>query len=214
MKRTLRIFALLLAAMLAIPGFAGCHGGESGVYDTPEPIVTPDPADPTEVPEFLRTPDPALYQLTEDGIFEDEYLTMQMPSYMGFYTFSSPNSADYIGTMPSGNRLAFNYTWDTGGSFDEECANFTFDSYQEYLTTQMNSYFYLEEFAYVTVDGHTALRSIFRYEPPNDPDHLTHALQYLINVNGWILSMGYSSLDEIPAECEADIRAIKFKAGY
>ena len=222
MSKLYRSIALALAVVFAAFAFAGCGKGGHNVSPTTEPTSAPtadaseteDPnADPTEVPEWMWTADPALYVLGEDGYFEDEYITAYWPPYLELLTTSASNTAIYSG-YPEGrdHKLSFSYTTDTGGSFEEEVAGFDFDSYQEYLTNGMNIYFYLEEFSYITIQGHRALRAIFNYNPPDDPDHYVRTLQYTIDVDGWILGLGFSTKDPtFPEECITCIDTIRFK---
>lgn len=217
------IFKTLSAAaavlMLAV-SLAGCSDGSGQSYETPEPITTPaptetnDPSVPTNIPEWMQTPDPALYTPDENGFFEDKYLSVYWPSFLEFMTFSGPNSVNYRGALESGNYLVLNYTWDEGGSYADEVGIYDRDGYEKYMQENMNSYFYVEEFDKIKVDGHEAIRVGFRYDPPETPEHLTHALMYVINVNGWIVSINYTSLDELPAICDESVNTIRFKAGY
>ena len=176
--------------------------------------MTEDPnAEPTELPEYLWTADPALYVLGEDGYFEDEYLSAYWPSFLELYTTSMSNTAIYRG-YPEGSdkRVTFSYTTDTGGSYADEVAGFDFDSYQDFIKNEMNEYFYLVEFGYITIQGHEALRAVFNYDPPEQPERFTRTLQYTINVDGWILGLGFSTqADSFPPECITCIDTIRFK---
>lgn len=219
MRSIIKTVSAAAAVLMLAANLAACTGSGQD-YATPEPIVTPaptatnDPSVPTNIPEWMQTPDPALYTPDENGFFEDQYFSVYWPSFLKFMTFSGPNSVNYRGDLESGNALVLNYTWDEGGSYEDEVAGFDAKSYEEYMQKNMNSYFYVEEFEYTKVDGHDALRVGFRYDPPETPDHLTHALMYIINVNGWIISINYTSLDELPSICDESVNTIKFKAGY
>lgn len=218
--------ALFAALLMLLSAFAGCsrsHGNNADPTSLPTaPLITADPnatednSDPTEVPEYLWTPDPALFELGEDGYYEDEYLSAYWPSFLKFAGTSMSNTAIYTG-YPEGSdkKATFSYTFDTGGSYADEVAGFDFDSYQDYLTNGMNIYFYLEEMSYVKIQGHDALKAVFNYNPPDEPEHYVRMLQYAINVNGWILGLGFSTQDEtFPPEFIECIDTIRFKDGY
>ena len=188
---------ILLAAML----FTGCHKGNPSV-------------DPTQSasPSAAQDDDTAKYQLGPNGAFEDEYITANWYPTLSL-TRVVMNFAEYSGTTEDGEKLLFSYTVDDLGSFDEELGGHDKDSYQELLFSQ-NSYYYLDEFSYEKVDGHTALRALYRYAPAEEPDKVVYILQYAYNVNGWIMSMAYTSLSPLPAECEETLKTVKFKKGY
>lgn len=221
MKKLFKPIALVCAALTLVSALTGCS--RNNHTDNTDPTALPtalptapiaDTSDPTENP--IVTPDPAKYALGEDGYFEDEFLTAYWPSFLKFIGSSLDNTVMYQG-YPEGSekKVTFSYTWDTGGSFEQEVAGFDFNSYQEYLTKGMNLYFYLEEMNYIQVDGHETLRAVFNYNPPDEPEHYVRILQYTINVNGWILGLGFTTQDEtFPPECVDSISTIKFKPGY
>ena len=224
-----KLLALVLAVISACCFICGC-GGSNGdqTADNTEPAATAAPAatqdpnataDPnaTEIPEWMWTPDPALFILGEDGYFEDQYLSAYWPKYLEYQYSMASNCAQYAG-YPEGEgsrKLVFSYTPDEGGIFDEELGCYDFDSYQKFMTENMNTYFYLEEFNFITIDGHRALRVVFNYDPPGEPEHYTRVLQYSINVNGWIMGLAFSTqADTFPTECITCINTIHFKDGY
>ena len=224
------LFALMLAAVTALCCLAGCSGNSNWKPDgtaapadtqtaanTSDPSATPDPnATATPVPEWMWTPDPALFILGEDGFYDDRYLSAYWPAYLEYQYSVSSNSAQYTGYPYEGaKKLAFSYTPDEGGIFEEECGGFDFDSYQKFIRDEMNMYFELQEFGYITIDGHRALRAVYNYNPPEEPEHFTRVLQYTIEVNGWILGLCFTTqADTFPEECVTCINTIHFKDGY
>ena len=220
MQKLYKLLAVVLAALIVCT-FVGCGGGETKPDTTEasatQPAVTADPNAPaTEVPEWMWTPDPALYILGEGGYFEDQYLTAYWPEYLEYQYSVSSNSAQYSGYPAEGaKKLAFSYTPDEGGIFEEELGGFDFNSYQQYIIDQMNLYFELQEFGYMTIDGHRALRAVYNYNPPEEPERFTRVLQYSIDVNGWILGLCFTTqADTFPTECITCINTIHFKDGY
>lgn len=227
-----KLLAFALAAAAITCCFAGCasdftpyNNPDGSAVATEASTATADPdatpaatadTSPTEVPEWMWTPDPALFILGDDGYFEDQYLTAYWPAYLEYQYSVSSNSAQYAGYPSEGaKKLAFSYTPDEGGIFEEELGGFTFDTYQEYIVNEMNLYFELKEFGYITIDGHRALRAVYDYNPPDDPDHFTRVLQYSIDVNGWILGLCFTTqADTFPTECITCINTIHFKEGY
>ena len=72
-----RICLTALAAIF-VSGAVSCSHGSN--YTSPSEL--PSLSDiATQVPEWMQTPDPAIYELGEDGYFEDEYITAYFPSY-------------------------------------------------------------------------------------------------------------------------------------
>ncbi|MBO4849061.1 MAG: hypothetical protein J5586_07915 [Clostridia bacterium] len=196
--------ALLTAALLT----AGCRNSGSQTADpTAAPLAT-------ETPELFRTPDPAKYQLSEDGYFEDEYLSANWPSMLEYTGHLLNNNAQYRGYLPDGRKLLFTYLTDDGASFEEEIANHDADSYQKFIRETINEYFDLYEFEYITVDGHRALRVLYDYAPPDDEAHRVHVLQYLIDVKGWVMTLTFTTQGEFPASCDECVGTIRFKDGY
>ena len=183
----------------------GCGKNKPGTADNTPPAVT-------ESPFAVPTVDPEQYALGPDGAFEDEYITAIWYPALTLNRVIL-NFAEYSCTTENGDRLLFSYTVDDLGSFDEELGGHDFDSYQELLFAQ-NSYYYLKEFSYETVDSHTALRAVYEYAPDEEPDKKVYILQYAYNVNGWIMSMVYTSLAPLPEECEETLKNVKFKPGY
>ena len=208
----------MLALIFAAGALAGCSGKKPAPADPtaqPTEAAATQSGDATEVPEWMWTPDPALYILGEDGFYEDDILSVYWPSYLEYSYSMSQNTALYVGRMEDGHKLALSYTVDEGGSFEDEVACYDFDGYQQYLTEGNNLYYYLEEFNFITIDGHRAMRAVYNYDPPEEPNHYTRILQYAIDVNGWILGIGFSTQAEtFPKECIDSINSIKFKPGY
>lgn len=192
--------SLLLLLLAVCFAFAGCGKGK----DTP--------ADPTSIPDIFQTPDAESYELGPNGYYEDQYITASWYPTLKLSRVVM-NYAEYEGKTPSGDRLLFSYTVDDLGSFAQELSGHDFDSYQKLLFSQ-NSYYYLKDFGYVKVDGHEALRAVYEYAPDEEPDKKVYVLQYAYNVNGWIMSVAYTSLSPIPPECEDTLNSIRFKAGY
>lgn len=215
-----------MALLCSVTALYGCHGGGS-TTPTAEPTAqanaTDDPssqtdgtAEATELPEYMWTPDPALYILGEDGFFEDKYLTAYLPTFLEYKGHYLSNSAQYSG-YPEGyeKKVVLSYTPDEGGVFDNELEGLNFTTYEKYLQENVNSYFYLQEFGYTLIDGHRAMRAAYIYDPPEEPEHFCRLLQYNINVNGWVLGICFSTqADAFPPECDASIKTIRFKDGY
>ena len=214
-----KLLALALALLTVAAAFSGCKKNNDDKDGTQTAAPTSAPAnsgDATELPEWMWTPDPALFILGEDGFFEDQYITANWPAYLEYQSSMASNCAQYIG-YPEGStkKLAFSYTPDEGGEFETEIACMDFESYQQFMTEQMNLYYYLEEFSFIKIDGHRALRAVFNYNPPDEPEHYTRVLQYSIDVNGWIMGLCFTTqLPEFPEECFTCINTIHFKDGY
>ena len=215
MSKFYKTIALALAVLTALCAFAGCKKKDDPSDSNATAAPTSD-ADATELPEWMWTPDPALFFLGEDGFFEDQYLSAYWPEYLEYQYSITSNCAQYIGYPNGGKKkLVFAYTPDEGGDFAGEIGCMDFESYQKFMTDQMNLYYYLEEFSFITVDGHRALRAVFNYDPPGEPEHYTRVLQYSVDVNGWILGLSFSTqLEEFPPECDECIKTIRFKDGY
>lgn len=219
MVKLYKIAALALALLTAVCAFTGCkkHQEQDANNTNPPALPTSNPnTEATELPEWMWTPDPALFILGEDGFFEDQYLTANWPAYLEYQYSMASNCAQYIG-YPEGSqkKLVFSYTPDEGGDYEAEMAHMDFDSFEKFIQEQMNLYFYLEEFDYIRIDGHRALRAVYNYDPPGEPEHYTRVLQYSIEVNGWIMGLCFSTqLEEFPEECFTCINTIHFKDGY
>lgn len=194
---------ILLALVLA---FSAC-GKAKAPSDPPAASSAP-----AQTQEVLQSPDADAYALGPDGYYEDEFITASWYPTLSLNRVVM-NYAEYVGTTPEGVKLFFSYTADDASSFGEELAGHDFDSYQKLLFSQ-NSYYYLKEFGYVTVDSHTALRAVYEYAPKEEPDRKVYVLQYAYNVNGWIMNAAYSSLAPLPAECEDTLKTVRFKPGY
>ncbi|MBO4563734.1 MAG: hypothetical protein J5772_09035 [Clostridia bacterium] len=203
------ILLILAASLLA----AGCgRGKDPASLSTPAPENTG--ASPTDLPEYMQTPDPALYELGDDGYFEDEILCANWPSFLEYIGHVLSNNAQYRGYLPNGKKLLFSYLTDDGASYSDEIAGHDKSSYQKFMREQINEYFELYEFEYTTVDGHQALRVLYDYAPPDDEAKRVHVLQYLINVRGWVMTLTFTTQDEFPEVCDDCIKTIRFKDGY
>ena len=208
-----------MALLFIAAALAGCSGSVK-----PQPTSSPTAAptaqntesgEATEIPEWMWTPDPALFILGEDGFFEDDYLSAYWPAYLEYQYSIASNCAQYMG-YPEGSekKLLFSYLPDEGGIYADEIAVHDRDSY-EALLQEKGAPYYVKEFAKTKVDGHDALRIVFDYVDPEKPEHYVKTLQYLINVNGWILQLLFSTQDTtIPEECINSVNTIKFKPGY
>ncbi len=203
MKHRFLRSALPLILLAAVFAFSACGKGKTPAA-TEAPSAAPD--------DVFTTPDASLFELGENGRFEDQYITANWYPTLKLSRVVM-NYAEYEGTTLSGDRLLFSYTVDDMGSFAGELSGHDFDSYQKLLFSQ-NSYYYLKDFGYVTVDGHETLRAVYEYAPDEEPDKKVYVLQYAYNVNGWIMSVAYTSLSPIPAECEDTLNSVRFKAGY
>lgn len=227
MSRINKSLALVFALLFVLTALVGCKSGNDDPTPTVQPTsgndatsdATPTPTeegDPTQIPEWMWTPDPALYILGENGYYEDDILSANWPAYLEYKDSVYQNCARYIG-YPEGSekKLVFSYTVDQGGSYADEIAGYDFDGYQEYITNYLNEYFYLEEYSKIKIDGHDAIKAVYNYNPPGEPEHYTRVLQYSIDVNGWILGLGFTTqLETFPEECITCINTIKFKEGY
>lgn len=218
MRSKLIAIILLITTLAAM--LSACRAKPSPAIETDDPNNTSSPAvtqgaEGTEVPQWMVTPDPAAYQLGEDGFFDDEYLTAYWPAFLAYRGHLFSNNAQYDGYLSDGKKLLFSYVTDDGANYEDEVAGFDKDSYQRYMQENMNSYFFIKEFGYLEVDGHPAMRVLFDYDPPEDPEHLTHVLEYCINVNGWVLGLTFTTQsDSFPPVCDECIKTIKFKDGY
>lgn len=207
MKRSVKLISACSALLIALTLLCGCNksGPVPEEVVSPAPIVTRDPA---------KTPDPDQYKPDAEGRIADDILSMQLPKYLKFDSITMNNVATYSGTPEGGSKIIFTYTIDDGGIYADELAGYDFDSYQEYIRENINEFFVLKEFSYTEIDGHEVLRAAYDYAPPDEPSHYTYVLQYSFNVNGWIVGFAFTSLKDLPAECDDCIRTVKFNEGY
>lgn len=204
MKRINRAMCLVLSIFVVASTLWGCDtvSDDKASMNTAEPYES-----------VLATADVSGYILGENGYFEDEYICANWPSILEFNGLNV-NIAQYSGVTEKGDKLFFSYVLDTGGDFNSELRSFDFNSYSSYLTNSLNKYYKLKEFDYIVIDGHTALRAVYDYAPPDEPEKLVHVLQISIGVDGWIMGLSFTSKGEIPSYCDESARNIKFKEGH
>ncbi len=205
-----RIFSIILALAFAVGCicFSGCGDNnktDASATETPAPTL-----------DWNTTPDPALFELDEDGHFENEVFSVTWPSILSYKYALLSNSCIYEGYTEDGHKLVLSYTLDEGGEYASEIGGYTAETYQQFLNSandeDKGDTYFVDEFAYIKIDGHDAMRCIFRYEYQ---DSNVKILQYAINVNGWILSFAFSiTADEFPEYVDASVNGIRFKDGY
>ncbi|MCR5809280.1 MAG: hypothetical protein K6G56_06925 [Clostridiales bacterium] len=221
-----RLVSIILIVVFSALFLTGCRKTPNDfAKDTDAPAkTTPDPSagelatkDPnaTEIPQWMTTPDPAKYELGDDGYFEDDFLSANWPPFLVYRGHLFSNNAQYGCYLEDGKKLLFSYVTDEGADYEKEVAGFTKETYEQYMQENLNSYYFIKEFEYLTIDGHPAMRVRFDYDPPEDHSRLTHVLEYCINVNGWVLGLTFTTQsDSFPPICDECMKTIKFKEGY
>lgn len=196
-----RIASFILAAAFVVV-FCACCSGNQYAAPTEMPSLS-------DLPDSAATEDPSKYELGEDGYFEDDRIVAHWPTIFEFTNIQYGN-AKYTARTEDGKKLLFAYLRDEGGVYADEVAGFDFDSYGDYLKNDINEYYELHEFSYITVDGHEGMRAVYDYAPPEE-GKTVHVMQFLFNVDGWIMSMVFTSQGQIPPECEQSVMNVKFK---
>ena len=196
--------AILLAALLLALAFAlGCASGEqtgkSESERTAAPIPTPTP-EPTVVP--------ALLMLGEGGVLEDDHVRLRIPEYLEYDSSPAYNCAYYTFVSDGGVSLAFAYVPDPDTSYQKEIGGMKREDYAKQVFNSSGAN--LEEFKFVKVQGHDALRTLTVYQGSNGVK--SRMLTYFIDVDGWLLTLSYTTnAASLPEECEQGILDIELK---
>ena len=208
-----RISALMIIAVTLCTALCGCSG--SG-----KPYATPDPMPTANVTaRATLTPQEEDYQMAnadytfEIGHYEDMFMSIELPDFLRL-TENFQNTRTFGGASKNKLLISCVYTWDLPAKYDSEVAIYDYDSYNEYLTGTVSRLFTLFTFDNIVIDGHEAVKATYDYnyeEPGQDPAHFIH---YMINVNGWVMTIVVCSRDDIPESINDAVMGIKFKEGF
>ena len=193
--------ALLLCVICAVTLLCACSPAapdeqSSAADETAKPvsIPTPTPA-PTVVPEVTV--------LGRDGLFEDSHVRLYIPAYLEYDSSPSYNSAYFSAVTDEGYSIAFGYLPDEDTSYEKEIGGLKRTDYAKQIFNSSGAS--LEEFKFVTVAGHEALRTLVISENVST-GAVSRTLTFFINVEGWLLTLTYSTnMPQLPAECEQGI---------
>ena len=209
-----KLFALIFVFIFAA-AFCGCRGN----YVAPDPVSPGSTADPDSSHSHtihLQTPDvdPDLYELGENGYYEDEYMSVNFPSFLSLEKFTVSGGPIYTGEY-DGHKYKMSYLRDVTSDYETVLSGATAESYGEYLNEQVSKYYVMQELSHIKIDGHDATLIRYYFQYPNDPDKRVPALQYCINVDGWIMSLGFTTdAEDFTEECYSFTDTIHFKPGY
>ena len=146
-----RIFSIILALAFAVGCicFSGCGDNnktDASATETPAPTL-----------DWNTTPDPALFELDEDGHFENEVFSVTWPSILSYKYALLSNSCIYEGYTEDGHKLVLSYTLDEGGEYASEIGGYTAETYQQFLNSandeDKGDTYFVDEFAYMKIDG-------------------------------------------------------------